>query len=70
VDAVGAFYNSTVRSFTEDFLRKYEVKYIVVGQLERALYSSAGLQKFVDWNGGLWKEVYRDGPTVIYQVTQ
>jgi YYY domain-containing protein len=70
VDAVGAFYNSTIRSNAEDFLRRYDVKYIVVGQLERAIYSPGGLQKFTDWNGNLWQEVYRDKQTVIYQVRQ
>jgi len=70
VDAVGMFYNSGVRAQVEDFLRRFQVKYIIVGPLERALYSQDGLQKFTDWNGSLWREVYRDGQTVIYQVAQ
>jgi YYY domain-containing protein len=70
VDAVGEFYNTGIRSQAEDFLRRFSVKYIVVGQLERALYTPDGLQKFADWNGNLWHEVYRDGQTVIYEVAQ
>ena len=27
-----------------------------------------GLEKFEDFDGVLWREVYRDGDTVIYQV--
>ncbi len=68
VNMVGQFYNSTVRSISEKFLRRYNVKYIIVGQLERALYNPVGLKKFADWNGSLWHEVYRDGQTVIYEV--
>lgn len=50
------------------FLRKYDVSYIVVGQLERISYPSMSLQKFEDFEGRLWREVYRDGQTVIYEV--
>jgi uncharacterized membrane protein len=70
VDAVGEFYNTGIRSQVEDFLRRFHVKYIIVGQLERALYTPGGLQKFTDWNGSLWHEVYHDGQTVIYEVAQ
>ncbi len=74
VDAVRMFYNTTVRSFAKDFLQRYGVQYIIVGQLERAIYDPGGLQKFADWNGSpgnadhLWEEIYRDGQTVIYKV--
>ena len=35
---------------------------------ERALYPGPGLDKFDQLNGSLWKEVYREGETVIYEV--
>ncbi len=50
------------------FLRKYNVKYIVVGQLERLYYSGAGLNKFEQFNGLHWREVFRYEDTVIYEV--
>ena len=50
------------------FLNEYNVKYIIVGQLEQAEYAGPGLDKFVQYNGKLWNSVYRDGDTVIYQV--
>jgi uncharacterized membrane protein len=50
-----------------DFLKKYNVRYIVVGELER-LHFPEGLAKWDQQNGKLWKDVYRDGDTVIYEV--
>ena len=54
------------------FLKKYQVKYIVVGQLERNVYPALdpvadGLAKFEQYEGKYWKEVYHDGYT-IYEV--
>ena len=68
VDEIGTFYRTDNRPWTVDFLRRYNVRYIIVGQLEKAYYSGIGLEKFNDWNGDLWREVYRDRDTVIYQV--
>ena len=68
VDQVVQFYNNLDRNQVKEFLHKYAVKYIIVGQLERAAYSAEGIAKFQEWNGDLWDEVYRDGETVIYQV--
>jgi YYY domain-containing protein len=68
VAAVGNFYNSLEENFTSDFLETYDVKYIIVGQLERAAYTPAGIAKFDQWDGDLWKSVYRDGQTTIYEV--
>lgn len=68
VQAIQDFYRSNDPARAQDFLTKYNVQYIVVGQLERALYAGLSLEKFELWNGDLWQEVYRDGETVIYQV--
>jgi len=70
VNAVNAFYHTVSAAEALDFLRKYQVRYIIVGQLERAVYSLDGLQKFADWNGKYWQEIYRDGQTSIYQVLE
>ena len=68
VDQVGDFYQSTGRIEVEKFLDRYDVRYIIVGQLEKAYYDPVGLMKFEAWNGDLWQEVYRDRDTVIYEV--
>jgi YYY domain-containing protein len=68
VDAIGQFYNTPDIGFAADFITRYNVRYIVVGQLEQIYYEAAGLDKFEQYNETLWKEVYRDVQTVIYQV--
>jgi uncharacterized membrane protein len=70
VAAVGNFYNAGDAEFARQFLEKYDVRYIVVGQLERAAYSPEGIAKFEHLNGEYWHEVYRDGTTAIYEVNQ
>ncbi len=73
---VDIFYNTLDQNEVLKFLRKYEVRYIIVGQLEFAKYTPVdpgvpnGLLKFDEFNGILWKEVYRYGDTVIYEVLE
>jgi uncharacterized membrane protein len=69
VTEIGTFYNSHSETAVVDFLRRYDVRYIIVGQLERAYYP-AGLDKFEQWNGKTWNRVYQDGETAIYEVLQ
>ncbi len=68
VDEVNAFYSSLDESFVTNYLQKYRVEYIIVGQQESAFYSAEALMKFPMYNGKLWDEVYRDRNTVIYKV--
>jgi uncharacterized membrane protein len=46
------------------------VRYIIVGELERAAYTPEGLAKFKAFDGKYWNAVYHDGNTVIYEVVQ
>jgi uncharacterized membrane protein len=64
------FYMTTEVGNAVSFLEKYNVRYIIVGQLERTYYPGEGLNKFEQYDGELWQEVYRDGDTVIYEVIQ
>ncbi len=68
VEEVTRFYLSNDRMDVEAFLNKYNVRYIVLGQLELAVYPPEGLAKFDQWQGDLWKEVFRDGDTRIFEV--
>jgi YYY domain-containing protein len=68
VAEVGDFYNSIDINFFQNFLKTYDVKYIVVGQLERAEYTPEGIAKFQQYKGKYWRAIYRDGNTAIYEV--
>jgi uncharacterized membrane protein len=70
VESVHEFYLTEDLQTAQDFLQRYDVSYIILGQMERAKYPGAGLDKFPAQNGILWNEVYRDGDTVIYRVAQ
>jgi YYY domain-containing protein len=65
---IAEFYNTGSLAITQGFLDKYDVSYVVFGQLERAFYPGVGLDKFPLLNGKLWREVYNDGLTAIYEV--
>jgi YYY domain-containing protein len=73
VNEVGMFYNTTDIQLAVNFLKKYDVQYIVVGQLERNIYPVLpdlpdGLAKFKEFEGTYWKAVYQDANTTIYEV--
>jgi YYY domain-containing protein len=65
---INAFYLTAEIGSAREFLRKYNVRYIIVGQYERAYYPGIGLEKFPIYAGRYWNEVYRDGEMVIYEV--
>ena len=68
VDEVNAFFLSLDEDFITNYLEKYRVEYIIVGQQESAYYPQEALNKFPAYNGVLWDEIYREGSTVIYRV--
>ncbi len=68
IDEITNFYNTPDLFAAKDFLTKYSVKYIVVGQMERNMYTLVGITKFVNGDGHLWNAVYTDDDTVIYEV--
>ncbi len=70
VDAVDAFYTTEDMTFVVDFLEEYDVSYIVLGQLERAFYPGAGLEKFTAYEGEFWELVYQYESTIIYKVLE
>jgi uncharacterized membrane protein len=69
VYAVDDFYQTLDMQTARDFLRKYNVRYIVLGQQERAYYTAPGLEKFAAMErSGELKRVFSVGQTVIYEV--
>ncbi len=73
VDDVSMFYTTQNIEAARGFLSKYQVQYIVVGQLERNIYPTLdaetdGLAKFEQYEGKYWQAVYNDAETTIYKV--
>ena len=67
VEDVNVFYDTADLTAAGDFLEKYQVSYIIVGQLERAKYLPEGINKFEQGLGTLWQVVYQNQDTTIYQ---
>ncbi len=70
IEEIEAFYRTLDLQEAMNFLEKYQVRYIILGQQERGKYAGPGLEKFEAANGLLWRAVYRDGQTVIYEVNR
>jgi YYY domain-containing protein len=68
VEEVTDFYSTTDIQSAVDFISQYDVEYIILGQLERAIYPSEGLMKFEEFSGKLWDVVYEAADTRIYKV--
>ncbi|MCJ7534996.1 MAG: DUF2298 domain-containing protein [Anaerolineales bacterium] len=68
ISEVNEFYLTTDPDRAQEILEKYGVQYIIVGQLEQALYPGPGLLKFTSMEDVLWQEVFRTDDTVIYHV--
>jgi YYY domain-containing protein len=65
---IADFYNTIDPAAAIAFLKKYNIRYIIVGQVESVYYPGAGLLKFEFYDGAFWNEVFRDGQTVVYEV--
>jgi YYY domain-containing protein len=68
LDSITLFYTTTDIDTAVDFLATYHVKYIILGQLEKAYYPGDGLSKFETYDGVYWKEVFRIADLAIYEV--
>jgi uncharacterized membrane protein len=67
-DDINEFYSSDDLETAKEFLKKYHVKYIVVGQLEKIVYPMEGINKFNDQLEGFLSVVYSADDTIIYEV--
>jgi uncharacterized membrane protein len=64
IDEVNDFYNNPDIQVAEQFLKRYQVQYIIVSDLERTYYSAEGLAKFQQMvDQGLLKLVFGDNTT-------
>ena len=70
VEKVGEIYSTDDLARAKHLLCCFRVKYIYLGELERAVYPAHGLAKFERWaKEGFLQEVYRNPGVVIYEVS-
>jgi YYY domain-containing protein len=65
---VERFYNDPDPVQAVLFLKQYDVRYVVVGQLERLYYTREGLAKFAGGLGNVLEPAYENGALTIYRV--
>ena len=70
VDDVDTIYSTRSTQEAARLLRKYDVSYVYVGQLERLYYPEAGIRKFDDGMAGVLERVYADEQSDIYRVVR
>jgi YYY domain-containing protein len=68
VDAVSNFYNTTNVNDALKFLQQYQVKYVIVGEVEKLYYQKAGLLKFDNGLNGRLTKVFSNSDLSIYEV--
>ena len=72
-DEIDRFYDTPLRSSALKTLNKYQVKYVYIGELERAKYHSVGISKFKNMAADGLVQVYpangsdKETPVVIYK---
>jgi YYY domain-containing protein len=68
---IAYIYNEVVPALVEPMLDKYNVRYIVVGPLERAYYLRIGLNKFEKMaDDGILRVVFRNEGVMIFEVVR
>lgn len=68
-DDVQTFYSSTDMNEAIDFLDRYDVRYVYVGEMERGIYPDDGIAKFDDMEDMGLRAVFQSGPVTIYEYT-
>jgi len=66
--AVDLFYVNPDVTEAQRFLRRFDVSYVIVGQLEKLYYEGIGLQKFEDGMDGVLQPVFKNEELTIYWV--
>lgn len=68
VEAIDEFFQSPLEETALAFINRYGVRYVIVGDYERAYYAYPGLQKFERMLGtGHLKIAYRNATTTVYE---
>ncbi|OGO49484.1 MAG: hypothetical protein A2148_05530 [Chloroflexi bacterium RBG_16_68_14] len=67
---VRLFYTSSDPLEAQRILKKYDVRYAIVGELERLYYPEEGIAKLESGLGGMLRLVFQSGETQVYEVVQ
>ena len=67
---VALFYSTNDPLEAQAILRRYDVHYAVLGQLERDYYPEQGLAKLESGLGGMLRLVFESGQTKVYEVVR
>ena len=70
VEDVNTFYSITDISVAKELAEKYKVNYIVIGQLEKIVYSQEGIDKFFQNANGFLELIYSSEDTNLFKVVQ
>ncbi|MGB2694415.1 MAG: DUF2298 domain-containing protein, partial [Dehalococcoidia bacterium] len=67
-EEVRSFYTTTDVLSAQQTLKRYNVHYVIVGELERLYFPQEGIGKLERGLGGMLRRVHRSGGTAIYEV--
>jgi uncharacterized membrane protein len=65
---VDLFYTTGDPAEAQSIIKKHDVRYVVVGALERLYYPADGIAKLESGLGGMLHRVFQSGETSIYEV--
>lgn len=68
INNVNEFYSTMDNDRCAEIIQAYDIEYIIVGQMEQAVYGQEALRKFPEQNGKIWEQVYASLDTHIYRV--
>jgi uncharacterized membrane protein len=70
VEDVMLFYSGTEISTTLEMLKKYNIEYVIIGQLEKTIYPQEGIEKFFLDNDGVFEICYSSEDTYLLKVNR
>jgi YYY domain-containing protein len=70
VEDVQTFYSTLDFEVVKRLVNQYEIDYVVIGQLERSVYSQDGISKFTQTPGDFFEIIYDEGETLLLKVNR